>query len=633
MISTIVRGIISLLVMWSFFTGNHFSWALPEKRVHPPPANAPNLPQRQEPEGVHLGTLVGARQRATVQNHPTPQDLPQTPREHLGQNWPQWGGSPQRNNTPPGVGIPTDWHVGDFDWKTGEWLPEKSRNIQWVAKLGSQSYGNPVVSGGKIFVGTNNSSGWLERYPAKVDLGCLLAFDVNTGRFLWQHSSEKLPSGRVHDWPLQGICCAPLVEGNYLWFVSSRGEVICLDTEGFHDGKNNGPFQSEPSQAPDEADVIWSFDMMKELGVRQHNMCSCSVTAADNLLFVNTSNGVDQGHINLPAPDAPSFLALDKNTGEIVWTDASPGTNILHGQWSSPSYAVLGGVPQVIFTGGDGWIYSFLAEATTQEQAKLLWKFDANPKASRWQLGGFGTRNNIIATPVIHEGLVYVAVGQDPEHGEGQGHLWCIDPTKRGDVSPELAFQVDDLDVPIPHKRIQAVISEEGEVARPNPNSAAVWHYSQFDLNDDGEIDDFYETMHRSCGTVAIKDGLLFIADFSGLFHCIDAKTGQPYWTYDMLAAAWGSPLVVENKVYIGDEEGDVAIFQLSAQPDVAMKKEGGEWKPLWEINMGNSIYSTPIVADNVLYIANRTHLFAIVNSKSTTNSSEKSPDLLDKNP
>ena len=109
----------------------------------------------------------------------------------------------------------------------------------------------------------------------------------------------------------------------------------------------------------DEADVIWRLNMMKQLGVSQHNMCSCSVTAVGDILFVNTSNGVDEGHTNLPAPSAPSFVAMDKNTGKVLWTDNSPGANMLHGQWSSPAYAVLGGVPQVIFGGGDGWLYSF----------------------------------------------------------------------------------------------------------------------------------------------------------------------------------------------------------------------------------------------------------------------------------
>ncbi len=526
--------------------------------------------------------------------------------------WPQWGGTSARNNVPVGQGIPRQWDIGQFDRDTGNWIPGSGENIKWVAQLGSQSYGNPVVADGKVFVGTNNSAGWLERYPASVDLGCLLAFDRQTGKFLWQHSSEKLPTGRVHDWPLQGICCAPLVEGNRLWFVTSRGEVCCLDTEGFYDDENDGEFQQEPVVSADEADVVWSFDMMRELNVSQHNMCSCSVTSAGDLLFVNTSNGVDQSHVKLPAPEAPSFICLDKNSGEVLWTDASPGTNILHGQWSSPTYGVLGGVPQVIFGGGDGWVYSFRADKGQDGHPELLWTFDANPKESRWELGGRGTRNNIIGTPVIYNDLVYIGVGQDPEHGEGMGHLWCIDPTKRGDVSPELAFHVSDLETPLPHRRIQAVIPENNEVARPNPNSAAVWHYSEYDTNSDGEIDDFYETLHRTCGTVAIKNDVLFIADFSGLFHCLDAKTGRPYWTYDMLAAAWGSPLIVEDTVYVGDEDGDISVFRLSSDPEVAMQHDGGEMVPLQEINMANSVYSTPVVADNVLYIANRTHLFAI---------------------
>ncbi|MEX0612914.1 MAG: PQQ-binding-like beta-propeller repeat protein [Pirellulales bacterium] len=527
-------------------------------------------------------------------------------------DWNQWGGSPIRNNTPVGHNIPTEWEIGEFDHRTGEWNPEGAKNIKWVAKLGSQSYGNPVVGGGKVFVGTNNSAGWLKRYPGEtVDLGVLLAFDVKDGKFLWQHSSEKLPTGRVHDWPMQGICSAALVEGDRLWFVTSRGEVRCLDAEGFHDDENDGPYKDEAVVAKDEADVVWVFDMMKEMGVEQHNMASCSVTSAGELLFVCTSNGVDFEHNYIPAPQAPSFFVMNKHTKDILWTDASPGLNILHGQWSSPAYGEIGGEPQLIFGGGDGWLYSFAPEGDGQGNARLLWKFDANPKTSKYALNR-ATRNHIIGTPVIYDGSVYVAVGEDPEHGEATGHLWCIDPTKRGDVSPELAFNSANPDQPIPHKRLQAVVEEEGDFARPNPNSAAIWHYSEVDRNGNGKSE-FEETMHRTVGSAAIKDGILYIADFSGLFHCLDAKTGKPHWTYDMLSAAWGSPLVVDGKVYIGDEDGDVAIFRHSADPKVAMKEEGGDMVPHYgEINMGNSVYSTPIVAGNVLYIANRTHLFAI---------------------
>ena len=602
-------------------------------------------------------------------------------------DWTQWGGSRFRNNVPlTNAKIPLDWNPGAFDRETGHWKPATAKNIKWVSPLGSQTYGNAVVIDGRVFVGTNNGNGYLARYPARVDLGVLICFRESDGQFLWQHSSEKLTTGRVHDWPFQGICCAPLVEGNRLWYVTSRGEVRCLDTEGYYDNEDDGPVVRESGRlfgwrntgsdeafsaalaalksgkldanllerftkaampitgdakvvadgenrwkvlakvnANDremslqlrgptlsgfkivtpldkkEADVVWVLDMMKELGVSQHNMAACSVTAYGDLLFVNTSNGVDESHINMPSPKASSFICVNKNTGKVIWTDSSPGLNILHGQWSSPTVAVLGGVPQVLFAGGDGWLYSFKADQGKDGKPELVWKFDCNPKESRWEVGGTGTRNNLIGTPVVYDGLVYIAVGQDPEHGEGIGHLWCLDPTQRGDVSAELVVKVNDRSTTVPHRRLQAVDAERGEIAIDNPKSAVIWHFSKFDLNGDGELE-FEEEMHRSCGTVAIKDDLLFIADFSGLFHCLDAKTGKPYWTYDMLAAAWGSPLIVNGHVYIGDEDGDICVFRLT--------KEGHE--PIREINMGNSVYSTPIIANGVLLLSNRTHLFAI---------------------
>jgi outer membrane protein assembly factor BamB len=497
-------------------------------------------------------------------------------------DWPQWGGSYGRNNTPEGKNIPIKWNV-----ETGE-------NILWSMPLGSETYGNPVVANGKVYIGTNNGNGYIKRYPSSVDLGCLVCFDEKSGQFLWQHSNEKLPTGRVHDWPHQGICCSPYVDGERAWYVTSRGTVVCLDTEGFRDGQNDSPYVEEKETAETEADVIWLVDMMKDLGVSQHNMCSCSVTVVGNLLFVITGNGVDESHIAIPEERAPSFICLDKNSGKLLWRDNSPGANVLHGQWSSPAYGEFGGVAQVIMGGGDGYVYSFLA-AGRDGNAELLWKFDCNPKDSIYLLGGRATRNHLIATPVVHDGLVYVGVGEDPEHGEGQGHLWCIDPTKRGDVSPTLVYNSKDPKTPIAHKRLQALVEKEGDFERENPNSAAVWHYVGADPAN------FETTMHRTCGTVAIKNDLLFVSDFSGLVHCLDPKTGKPHWTYDMFAASWASPLIVEDKVYLGDEDGDITVFRLSKEQEIVS-----------EVNMGSSVYTTPVVANDTLFIANRNRVFAI---------------------
>ncbi|MBN2295984.1 MAG: PQQ-binding-like beta-propeller repeat protein [Pirellulales bacterium] len=515
----------------------------------------------------------------------------------------QLGGSSERNNVSEGKNIPTEWNVGSFDRKTGDWKSESAKNIKWVARLGSQTYGTPIVAGSRIFCATNNGAGWLKRFPAKLDLGCLLCFSRDDGRFQWQYSCKKLAAGRAVDWPLQGICSSPLVEGDRLWVVDSRGCVVCLDTEGFDDGENDGPFSDEESTDKNEADVIWSFDMMKELGILQHNMCSCSVTSAGELLFVNTSNGVDDSHENVPAPKAPSFIALEKKTGKLVWADASPGANILHGQWSSAACGTIDGIRQAIFAGGDGWIYSFAAEPTSDGKAKLLWKFDCNAKESVWEGDGQGDRASIISTPVIHQGLVYIMTGHDPEFGEAPGRLWCIDPTKRGDVSPEIVVDKEGKPIPTAYsqeRRTQAVNKEAGETVKKNSNSAAVWLYEGKDSDGDGELG-FEESMHRGLGTVAIKDGLLFVADLAGLFHCVDAKTGKPHWAYDMLAAVWGSPLIVDGKVYLGDEDGDVVVFELSPKQ-----------KLLAENNVGDSVYSTPVVHDGVLYISTRSRLIAI---------------------
>ncbi len=529
-------------------------------------------------------------------------------------DWGQWGGSSIRNNTPDAKNIPSDWTLGEHDLNAPSRKKEPAKNIKWVAQLGFKSYGNPVVANGNVYVGTNNGAGYLKRYPPEVDLGVLMCFDEQTGKFLWQDSSEKLPTGRVNDWPDEGCCSAPLVEGKRLWYVSSRGEVKCLNTEGLRGGKDEGPVTNEKEMAlkknpkaeweeDKEADVIWVLDMMHQLGVQQHNMANCSITAAGDVIFVNTSNGVDEAHINLPAPYAPTFIAVDKNTGKVLWSDSSPGPNVLHGQWSSPAYAVFDGQPQAILGAGDGWVYSFDPRGENGK-SKLLWKFDCNPKKSRYVLGSRATRNHIIATPVVYKGLVYIAVGEDPEHGEGDGHLWCIDPTKRGDVSQELVFNSKNPDVPIAPKRNQACVEADGDFTRENPNSACVWHYAGEDRNGNGKLD-FEETMHRTCGTAAIKDDFLFIADFSGLVHCLDAKTGKCHWTHDMQTACWSSPLIVDGKVYLGNEDGDIVIFKFSPHKEVLNK-----------INMGSSVYSTPIVANGVLYISTRNQLFAIAPGK-----------------
>ena len=442
--------------------------------------------------------------------------------------WPMWGGTPDRNMVSAMKGLPTEWDV------------KTKKNIKWVADLGSQSYGNPVVAGGMVFVGTNNE---LLRDPKQPgDRGVLMAFRESDGQFMWQQTHIKLESGRANDWPFQGVASSPLVENRRLYYTSNRGVVFCLDIDGFQNG-NDGPVTDEKLTGPNDADVIWSFDMMEEVGSYPHNMSNSSPVIWGDLLYVSTSNGQDESHVNIPSPKAPSIIAINKNTGKLVWEDNSVEDRILHGQWSTPAVGMIGGVLQTVSAQGDGWVRGY--EAAT---GKKLWEFDTNPKEAVWPR----TRNELIATPVIYDNRVYIANGQDPEHGEGVGHFYAIDPTKRGDIT----------------------------------QSGRIW---QFDK------------IRRAISTAAVADGLVYVADFSGYLHCLDAKTGQEYWVYDALAAVWGSPFVADGKVYLGDEDGDVVVLQ-----------HGKEQKVLAEMNMGSAVYSTVVPAHGTLFVNNRSQLFAI---------------------
>ena len=166
---------------------------------------------------------------------------------------------------------------------------------------------------------------------------------------------------------------------------------------------------------------------------------------------------------------------------------------------------------------------------------------------SRWNRKRADGPSEIIATPVVHNDRIYVAIGQSPIHGPGQGMLTCID----------------------------------------GASGRRIWETRE---------------VGRTLSDVAIHDGLLYISDYGGLLHCLDADTGGYVWRHEMGSGVWtASPTVADGKVYIGDEDGDVAVL-----------KQGKKLELLHETNLGSSVYTTPVAHDGVLYIVTRRKLFAV---------------------
>ena len=87
----------------------------------------------------------------------------------------------------------------------------------------------------------------------------------------------------------------------------------------------------------------------------------------------------------------------------------------------------------------------------------------------------------------------------------------------------------------------------------------------------------------------------------AGGLHCLDARTGKRHWHHDTQSAIYASPLIVENLVYVANED-KVSIFRLAVDTN----------KPIAEINMQGEITTSPVFANEILYIITRDTLFTI---------------------
>lgn len=503
-------------------------------------------------------------------------------------DWPMWGHDPSRNMVSVEKNLPDSADPGKPKEDGGPIDLATTKNVKWAAKLGAASYGNVTVSNGRVFIGTNNAVPRDPKYAG--DYSILLCLDEQTGRMLWQLAVPKLTAGKVNDWEQVGICSSPTVDGDHVYLVTNRCDVLCLDVHGQADGKNRGPFTAEAqytagpgkppiAQGSTDADIVWQYDMRDELGAFPRNQASSSVLVVGDKLFVTTSNGVDGTGRHLPSPDCPALICLDKNTGKLLAVERSgisrrtPVCN-----WSSPTYGVIAGKPTIVFGGGDGFCYGFDANTDAQPfiaapvalevtpgdapppvpTLKELWRFDCNPPERRLKNGKpikYGQPDgpsDIIATPVVLNDRVYIATGQEPEQGDGAGALNCIEP-----------------------KNASGDITQTGRA----------WTNA---------------SLGRSVSTVSIADGLIYVAELNGIVHCLDASDGHEYWKDDTEGHIWGSTLLADGRIYLGNENGQ--LFILAA---------GKVKKVIATIDMKDAIYSTPVAANGVLYVGTGVNLYA----------------------
>ena len=478
-------------------------------------ANDPTL--RDEAEWA-LNRIAGVESGEPVTSPPVPA--------------PSVAPQPQTTVAPTG-NPPVDW-----DTTTG-------RNIVWSVELGNDTFGRPVVAGDAVYVGTDNGR---HMNPAFQDeSGVLMAFRATDGAFLWQDVAPRVERG-LREFLLPSTTSAPYVEGNRLYYVTAECQLRALDTQGFRDGENSGPYREEVFQDNAAADIVWELDMCSRLGVFAHEASNSEVLPVGDLLVVSTSNGQNEGHTRVPSPRAPSLIAVDKHSGHVVWRAIGPGGQVLHGQWSSPVAADVNGRMLVLFGGGDGWLRAYDAASGHE-----VWRFDGNPKDARWlPRPGVLSRSSIIASPVFADGRVFIAMGQSPGHGNGPSLLHAISPNGQGDVT----------------------------------GSRLLWTSRE---------------VGRVVGTPIVKDGLLYVGDLGGTVHCLDVATGAHVWKHETNEAIWGSLLLAGDRLYVGTEGGIMTVLRAGRRKEV-----------LAQIEMDAPIYSRPALLGDALYLATAERLYLI---------------------
>ena len=165
---------------------------------------------------------------------------------------------------------------------------------------------------------------------------------------MWQATFEKLAAAAPR-LAVQGIASSPLVIRGVAYFTPPRHDRSA-DLQGFHDNENDGPTKDEKLTGKGDPDIIWTFDMIEEVGAFPHNLANCSPVSDGNLLFCSTGNGQDESHVNVPSPKAPSIIAIDRTTGKLVWEDNSVGEKVLP-PWSTPAVGNIGGVQRCACAG------------------------------------------------------------------------------------------------------------------------------------------------------------------------------------------------------------------------------------------------------------------------------------------
>ena len=483
---------------------------------------------------------------------------------------PQWGERHSRNMVSAETGLPDR-----FDPKTGRERQVVGR--RWAREC----YATPVVAGGKVLIGTNNNQPRDPRHQG--DRGVLMCFERGRRQpRLATRRAQAAKATSISTGPQAGMCSPPTVEGDRVYTVTNRDEVVCLDLHGMANG-NDGPFRDEgrhmtprrPAAAggrPDRrrhplaagpahgrrrpaARFGPQLDPAgRAVSVREHEQRADQQARRRGQARRPQPGRRRQGHGPAGRPGTRGDRPADLPQHVVV---AGAGRSRAAGGWSSSAAATacatrstaLSGRPR---RGAD-------ERGRDRQRSSCVWRFDCDPTAPKENVHRYirnrrESPSNIKSMPVFHDGRRLR--DRRRRHLVGQ--------------APGVAAV---------HRRHQ----DRRHHARP----ACVWSYPR---RAPLLLDARRSTTGWSTWPIAAA-------------RCIAStpQTGQPYWVHDAGGEIWASTLVADGKVYIGTRRGD--FWVLAA---------GKENRVLSSIRLDDPVISTAVAANGTLYVGTMTRLYAL---------------------
>lgn len=207
-----------------------------------------------------------------------------------------------------------------------------------------------------------------------------------------------------------------------------------------------------------------------------------------------------------------------------------------------------------------------------------------------------------------------VAIYKDTAYfGTSAGLIWGFDlsPLRRGGL-PKQVFRLytaadNDPTVVVDDKGMLYVAGEfdrdlprareVGQLAKINPHNAAnpvVWTFT--------ETTELHSGIY---GSPAIVGDTVIVSSDGGRLTALNRDNGAVLWQITLRGPLWGSPVIVDKVLLIGDCNGFFHAFDVS-NPVVAPPE-------LWSVELGGCIEATPAVWDGRIYIGTRAgHLFVL---------------------